>query len=94
MYARSQEDYETFEKEITIQAHEGPVWRTAWAHPKFGSVFASCSFDKTVSSRLMLTSKVKIWRQYDGAQWVDFYGFNGHQASGKNLFFFFSSSRM
>lgn len=32
----------------TIQGHEGPVWEVSWAHPKFGSVLASCSFDGTV----------------------------------------------
>mmetsp|Transcript_20097 Transcript_20097/g.29542 ORF Transcript_20097/g.29542 Transcript_20097/m.29542 type:complete len:380 (-) Transcript_20097:361-1500(-) len=32
----------------TLQGHEGPVWEVAWAHPKFGVVLASCSFDGTV----------------------------------------------
>ena len=32
----------------TIQGHEGPVWEVSWAHPKFGVVLASCSFDGTV----------------------------------------------
>lgn len=26
-----------------------PIWKLAWAHPRFGSVLASASFDKTVS---------------------------------------------
>jgi len=29
----------------TIAAHEGPVWQVAWAHPKFGVLLASCSYD-------------------------------------------------
>ena len=29
-------------------SHEGPVWQVAWAHPKFGSILASCSYDGTV----------------------------------------------
>ena len=29
----------------TLTGHEGPVWQVAWAHPKFGSILASCSFD-------------------------------------------------
>lgn len=32
----------------TIQEHEGPVWEVSWAHPKFGVVLASCSFDGSV----------------------------------------------
>ena len=28
--------------------HEGPVWQVAWAHPKFGSILASCSYDGSV----------------------------------------------
>lgn len=31
-----------------LRGHRGPVWKVAWAHPKFGSVLASCSFDSTV----------------------------------------------
>lgn len=25
-----------------LSGHEGPVWQVAWAHPKFGSLLASC----------------------------------------------------
>lgn len=28
--------------------HEGPVWQVSWAHPQFGVVLASCSFDGSV----------------------------------------------
>uniref|UniRef100_A0A1I7ZYF8 WD_REPEATS_REGION domain-containing protein n=1 Tax=Steinernema glaseri TaxID=37863 RepID=A0A1I7ZYF8_9BILA len=28
--------------------HFGPVWRVRWAHPEFGQILATCSFDKTV----------------------------------------------
>jgi len=30
------------------KAHSGSVWKVAWAHPEFGQVLASCSFDRTV----------------------------------------------
>lgn len=30
------------------KAHAGSVWKLAWAHPEFGQVIASCSFDRTV----------------------------------------------
>jgi protein transport protein SEC13 len=32
----------------TLQGHEGPVWQVAWAHPKFGVLLASCSYDGAV----------------------------------------------
>lgn len=33
-------------------SHEGPVWQVAWAHPKFGPILASASYD----------GKVIIWK--------------------------------
>jgi len=38
----------TYTHTATIQGHEGPVWEVSWAHPKFGVVLASCSFDGAV----------------------------------------------
>lgn len=32
----------------TLEGHVGPVWEVSWAHPKFGVVLASCSFDGSV----------------------------------------------
>jgi protein transport protein SEC13 len=32
----------------TLTVHEGPVWQVAWAHPKFGVLLASCSYDGSV----------------------------------------------
>ncbi|KAG6381323.1 WD40 repeat-like protein [Boletus reticuloceps] len=34
-------------------SHTGPVWQVAWAHPKFGNILASCSYD----------GQVIIWRE-------------------------------
>ena len=31
------------------QCHSGSVWRVTWAHPEFGQVLATCSFDRTVA---------------------------------------------
>jgi len=36
-----------------LKGHEGPVWMVSWAHPKFGSILASCSHDH----------KVIIWKE-------------------------------
>lgn len=43
----------------TFQAHEGPAWQVAWAHPKYESVLASCGYD----------NKVKIWRRDQTGNW-------------------------
>ena len=40
--------------------HDGPVWQVTWAHPKFGSLLASCSLDH----------KVIVWKEAQEAQWV------------------------
>lgn len=40
----------------TLEGHRGPVWQVSWAHPKFGCMLASCSFDNTFI----------IWRETDG----------------------------
>lgn len=29
--------------------HLGSIWRVAWAHPEFGQVIATCSFDRTIA---------------------------------------------
>lgn len=39
----------------TLCGHEGPVWMVSWAHPRFGSVVASASYDQ----------KAIVWK--DGA---------------------------
>lgn len=35
-----------------LLGHDGPVWQVAWAHPKFGTKLASCSYDRHVSAWL------------------------------------------
>jgi len=37
----------------TLKGHTGPVWQVAWAHPKYGSILASCSYD----------GKALIWKE-------------------------------
>ncbi|SPO37315.1 probable SEC13 - protein transport protein [Pseudozyma flocculosa] len=41
----------------TLVGHQGPVWQVAWAHPTFGPILASCSYD----------GKVIIWKDSNGA---------------------------
>ena len=38
----------SYELAATLQGQEGPVWQVSWAHPKFGVLLASCSFDGSV----------------------------------------------
>jgi len=33
-----------YHNSATIDEHKGPVWQLAWAHPKFGTLLASCSY--------------------------------------------------
>lgn len=35
-------------------SHEGPVWQVAWAHPKYGSILASCSYDRKVQVNISI----------------------------------------
>ena len=39
---------------ISSFRHEGPVWQVAWAHPKFGSILASCSYDRKVKRSISI----------------------------------------
>ena len=36
-----------------LTGHDGPVWMCSWAHPKFGTLLASCGFDH----------KVIVWKE-------------------------------
>jgi protein transport protein SEC13 len=49
-------DGETQRAGQTLKGHTGPVWQVAWAHPKFGHILASCSYD----------GKVLIWKEQQG----------------------------
>lgn len=56
----------------TLTGHEGPVWQVSWAHPKFGSILASCSYD----------GKALIWKeQPETQQWSIIAEHTVHQAS-------------
>ncbi|KAJ7590435.1 WD40-repeat-containing domain protein [Mycena floridula] len=54
----------------TLKGHTGPVWQVTWAHPKFGHILASCSYD----------GKVLIWREQAG-QWTKVKEHTLHTAS-------------
>jgi protein transport protein SEC13 len=50
---RSQEQTEQPKLLAELKGHEGPAWKVSWAHPQFGSVLASCSYDM----------KIIIWKE-------------------------------
>ncbi|CAO3667107.1 unnamed protein product [Umbelopsis vinacea] len=58
----------------TLKGHEGPVWQVAWAHPKFGSILASCSYH----------GRVFIWKEQNGA-WTKIKEHAVHTASVNSI---------
>uniref|UniRef100_A0A0D9ZFC1 Uncharacterized protein n=1 Tax=Oryza glumipatula TaxID=40148 RepID=A0A0D9ZFC1_9ORYZ len=55
----------------TLSGHYGPVWRVAWAHPKFGSILASCGYD----------GRVIVWKEGAAGQWSQAHVFDNHKSS-------------
>lgn len=55
----------------TLTGHQGPVWQVAWAHPKFGSILASCSYD----------GRVIIWKEGNQNVWEQAHVFHEHKSS-------------
>ncbi|KAL7424587.1 GTPase-activating protein S13 [Cryptotrichosporon argae] len=43
---------------VILKGHTAPVWQVAWAHPSFGSILASCSYD----------GRVFIWKEVGAGQ--------------------------
>lgn len=62
-----------------LRGHNGPVWQVAWAHPKYGHILASCSYD----------GKVLIWKEQPQGQgqgggfgtWTKIKEYSSHSAS-------------
>ena len=52
--------------------HDGPVWQVAWAHPRFGHILASCSYDR----------QVFVWKEVETNVWAPIYKYAGHEQSG------------
>ena len=66
------------------QSHTGPVWQVAWAHPMFGQILASCSYD----------GKVIIWKEQQGqgpgaGGWSKIKEHTLHKASGAHGSFYY-----
>ena len=37
----------TWKNSASWKSHSGSVWKVTWAHPEFGQIVATCSFDRT-----------------------------------------------
>uniref|UniRef100_A0A7S2FN42 Protein transport protein SEC13 n=1 Tax=Florenciella parvula TaxID=236787 RepID=A0A7S2FN42_9STRA len=62
---------EVYTLAATLNGHEGPVWQCAWAHPKFGVLLASCSYD----------GKVLIHRESPPGVWTPIHEHTMHDSS-------------
>jgi len=62
-------------KSATLTGHEGPVWQVAWAHPKFGVILASCSYD----------GSVLIHREAPQKTWTKIFRHEVHKASVNSI---------
>jgi len=60
-----------------LKGHEGPVWKVSWAHPKFGSVVASCGYDM----------KVIVWKEVQPGNWQIAHMDSSHTASVNDVEF-------
>jgi len=58
-----------------LRRHEGPVWQVSWAHPKFGTFLASCSYDR----------KVYIWKEVNRNDWKIVYEHAIHTLSVNSI---------
>jgi len=54
-----------------LRGHEGPVWQVSWAHPRYGNILASCSYDR----------RVLIWQEGERGQWSRIYEYSNHDSS-------------
>jgi protein transport protein SEC13 len=69
----------SYELSATLQGHEGPVWQVSWAHPKFGVILASCSFDGSVL--IHRESKPREWTLLHAARNLHESSINGIEFS-------------
>lgn len=58
----------------TLTGHSGPVWQVGWAHPKFGIILATCSYD----------GEVFIWKEEAGV-WAIIAKYSEHTASVNSI---------
>ena len=62
---------------IYLYSHNGAVWQLSWSHPEFGSLIASCGFDR----------KVYIWKETANNKWEKTYEYTDHKNSVNSVSF-------
>eukprot|EP00639_Heterosigma_akashiwo_P004307 CAMPEP_0194585914 /NCGR_PEP_ID=MMETSP0292-20121207/18076_1 /TAXON_ID=39354 /ORGANISM="Heterosigma akashiwo, Strain CCMP2393" /LENGTH=322 /DNA_ID=CAMNT_0039441533 /DNA_START=64 /DNA_END=1032 /DNA_ORIENTATION=+ len=62
---------DVYNKSAVLTGHEGPVWQVAWAHPKYGVLLASCSYD----------GQVILHRESPPGVWSQIHSHRFHEAS-------------
>lgn len=67
-------DVEKKKQLAELKGHSGPVWEVCWAHPKYGSLLASCGYD----------GKVIVWKETAG-EWAMEYEHAAHDASVNSI---------
>lgn len=64
-----------YHNSATLTGFEGPIWQVAWAHPKFGTLLAACSYDGTVL----------IFREASPNNWAKAYSHKFHESSVNSI---------
>ena len=54
-----------------LTGHDGPVWQVCWAHPRYGNILASCSYDR----------QVFVWKEFSPNQWGQIYAYQALEGS-------------
>ncbi|XP_012272026.1 nucleoporin SEH1-A isoform X2 [Orussus abietinus] len=49
VYVWDEDEHENWHLTASWKSHSGSVWKVTWAHPEFGQVLATCSFDRTAA---------------------------------------------
>ncbi|XP_073994204.1 nuclear pore and COPII coat complex component secretory 13 isoform X2 [Rhodnius prolixus] len=59
----------TYSHVADLKGHFAAVWQVSWAHPKFGNILASCSYDK----------RVIVWKE--NREWTKMHDYKNHDGS-------------
>lgn len=61
-----EDEHENWHLAASWKAHSGSVWKVTWAHPEFGQVLATCSFDRTAA----------VWEEIGTTNCSDLFSFS------------------
>lgn len=62
-------------RNIKFHRHSGPIWQVAWSHPRYGSMLASCSFDKNIT----------VWKENSLGKWEKASNFSKQRGSVNSI---------